>query len=1157
MSEFTQQTFLGCTIVSFTGSVGWGSQTSTLNVTLVEDKKEGQYLNNFATGYPTRFSFGEWTFDGLVNSITPKRSISGNRIIDVTLTSPTEVLKGVQIVAGGYISDIAANNIYNVYAYWENNLGYGGAETNENGILWGKVTSALNTMIGTKPITHKGYSYLIDLTSLPVIPSYYRMQQQTFSLYDFIEEICEIGGCDFFIEMYGNVIKVQTVDRTSQPALGKISQFIEEQTALGLYVSSNNIGIENEYNTTTKVVIGGPREDMFITYNETFEAEGIDFIDTNPSDDMVVQYWGLDANGNAIMQYPYQNPKGGWTYAFVIDGYPISIPGGIETRTTGQGKRTTTSVTNVSKKWRLDYRDGYPTDEDEIRAAMVSQDSWEAYLLLNDYEKSIHAGKVKKLGIGGAFRDDVVQFIEGLNQQDLSVLTPNQILKFGENKNREETIARHVWRHIKAIGETYYGKKFMVRIPYVYSKTESETGRVVTSLQPTESGYLEDENLQYGINQGYLPFEIDRLLDENGKLTAFAEAFYIAEKSGDIIHNHVNDRNFFKVSVDPDIVFLNKSTLYSPRAVINAPIFLSEGERTGFEIFGPLYDLLKTQADNNGFDGSTFVDNFFKQAGSEGYRFPREALSAPPRLVGVPLKSNINNYGPWGSTVGNGKAEVEINNSLVPWNFGGYTELDRAGNAMVSNVYSNRFTGESGSIEVAGSPSIRMGQQLILGGPYLTDINVTVDGNNGVKTTYRMNRWNTDTNKILQYNIERFKELNRLKREINKKEREKLGVAYQLEKYRPGFYGLKKALQGNTSNNVLMANTQFSEDFSSQKTNVVSSPNYNAETALLDNTFFPYKAVMSMDGLFRPFSTNPSEERLPHFEIDENTPLASSLNPFKEGTDIQLFTHGQTQKENLREDIDNEDIRALGLRAPLVLVGYGYDTTGKPVPNEDEENPTDNFAEDYLTNQTNWKAGPLDARWDHNKKCWIASSNSIKKIYIPDDILTVSGIGTLDETGEEVDIYNMTLESGVSKYGHGIPGETYILAVNAGLDMGAASDSWVPVKQEYFAKRIFFQYNSGTRSQNVYSAYDGVNPPTGILSIGGGAGITEGLLGFTYDSTNGDSGLLNYTADPIDYITVLTGAELHPTSGLVFHTKDISIPYRASDSITVDTDECI
>jgi hypothetical protein len=131
-----------------------------------------------------------------------------------------------------------------------------------------------------------------------------------------------------------------------------------------------------------------------------------------------------------------------------------------------------------------------------------------------------------------------------------------------------------------------------------------------------------------------------------------------------------------------------------------------------------------------------------------------------------------------------------------------------------------------------------------------------------------------------------------------------------------------------------------------------------------------------------------------------------TLNPFNYGNNIQGYHKGKdiADPENAG-DFDASfdysaiktgslkqkgyDPRAIGFRAPMMIVGWGYDTSGKPVPNADydadptiydaageiippEASGSDEFLPDYQWRMDKWKAGPLDVRWDREKKTWTA-----------------------------------------------------------------------------------------------------------------------------------------------------------------------------------------
>jgi len=131
-----------------------------------------------------------------------------------------------------------------------------------------------------------------------------------------------------------------------------------------------------------------------------------------------------------------------------------------------------------------------------------------------------------------------------------------------------------------------------------------------------------------------------------------------------------------------------------------------------------------------------------------------------------------------------------------------------------------------------------------------------------------------------------------------------------------------------------------------------------------------------------------------------------TLNPFNYGNNIQAYHRGKDINDPKHaEDFDNSfdystqktgdykqkgyDPRAVGFRAPMMIAGWGYDTSGRPVPNADyDSDPTiydaageiippeadgsDEFLPDYQWRMDKWKVGPLDVRWDREKKVWAA-----------------------------------------------------------------------------------------------------------------------------------------------------------------------------------------
>ena len=214
---------------------------------------------------------------------------------------------------------------------------------------------------------------------------------------------------------------------------------------------------------------------------------------------------------------------------------------------------------------------------------------------------------------------------------------------------------------------------------------------------------------------------------------------------------------------------------------------------------------------------------------------------------------------------------------------------------------------------------------------------------------------------------------------------------------------------------------------------------------------------ISLDGLFVPYSTNfavcsdfgqssdknrpndgtnlPSFERpyatldkdgevqesidiskdASHPQLGVNAPspqhvTSVSLNPFASGHHIKAVNKNSfinnpavdvdgfsEHSSNLvqAKSVSVETERPVGLRGPLVIAGWGYDTKGLPVPNmkfdaDDKDKDgaqqytpaqmrTDDkkhFIPNHLRRQDKWKVGPVDLRWDRKRKVWTGGTNT-------------------------------------------------------------------------------------------------------------------------------------------------------------------------------------
>lgn len=168
--------------------------------------------------------------------------------------------------------------------------------------------------------------------------------------------------------------------------------------------------------------------------------------------------------------------------------------------------------------------------------------------------------------------------------------------------------------------------------------------------------------------------------------------------------------------------------------------------------------------------------------------------------------------------------------------------------------------------------------------------------------------------------------------------------------------------------------------------------------------------LISLDAIFCPYTTAFTHDNLPTWINPTGAASGDitciSLNPFnpeaiytsgsvtgvlqpdvfyESGHNIQLYNSFDAVGLNTYEDLSpyNElaitrnptvtGIRAVGLKAPIVLTGPGYDTSGNPVPTGVGGS---GWHPEAFHNPSLWKSGPVDLRWDNTRGVWTGTGGS-------------------------------------------------------------------------------------------------------------------------------------------------------------------------------------
>ena len=424
--------------------------------------------------------------------------------------------------------------------------------------------------------------------------------------------------------------------------------------------------------------------------------------------------------------------------------------------------------------------------------------------------------------------------------------------------------------------------------------------------------------------------------------------------------------------------------------------------------------------------------------GSDRARTPIAGGFYHPELLSVALKSNRYFYGPWIPTFNNyiaGKVEIDPDTSLVPENFVipgfglGHVGLDYFGYAKSLPDRVGYFATENGTFTLAGVSKVAIGETLIKGGPYLTDVNISIDPEAGVQTTFSMKTWSLDFGRLKKHFMDRFKKISQasiaeLKR-IRQREQTTSDFAQTLsrrfkpaERYRS--HSSASILTGVVQPTLRRDVTDNTNVQNIMATSVSIMPVHNFVSTVGND--YANVGACSLDSLFTPFSCDPDHSgNLPRF--DEDTPeyhrhgTNKQLNPllpsgpnddehkyWSSGTNIHMVARGDVIPPDLNIKVSSNDddfhtkdpygvggrdIRGVGLRTPQITTGYGYEANGGFVPSGIEEG--DDL---YHLDTANYKVGPDLRVWDDHKKIWIGDFPVMKGL-----LLNTLNAGSIENFG--------------------------------------------------------------------------------------------------------------------------------------------------------------
>ena len=694
----------------------------------------------------------------------------------------------------------------------------------------------------------------------------------------------------------------------------------------------------------------------------------------------------------------------------------------------------------------------YPTTILEMRCALGGFDTWALYLAI------FQPNLANVLNIQGAFsltpEGNPVQSIVDLVNDSRGLAVS---LGGAYNSNHWAAVAQRLYNFVRFSAEKYYGKKFIVFLPFgIQVKIDPFT--FVTSFNDTiaDAGYYPEGGMALGLNYVNENF----FLDQTGRFVPFiqlqyanffnsigtinpgpnmpslppkvvyADCSWVDPNAGIVQWEYVpltadslspvGTQIFIKCDSPEDpspvqiggftglggvliLYVLNNIGVAQPATVMSiSNAVFAQGE----DILGSTSDLaamLNIPPVNGTATLFPITTNALRNL-LNNHSAPTKLAIVPPAIypygAAIAIESSQYVYGPWGQYSADGKLEFEQDEGLVPWEYGGYTQLNNAALAKLNTIAKGNQVLERADWTEAGLPKASLGQTIASEGPILTSVSCSIGSQ--VTTSYRMETFVNRPGAFIYENQLRLQQVGKYYQQLRRTIRQgilgQFAAANLYNASLQGFmYGTTYTLQDNSPHGVITATlvpgtgvnyvpqayTQTYQD-SLRGLNVSGDGTYNSQIA-----------CVAYESLFRPFTYDSGNQNLPIFfrtdpNYDTDSLITSSgainLNPFQKGCDITWILSGDTYN-GMKTSTGNTDwgtARALALRGPLLAQGWGYDFQGAPIPNggnliknEDDyeiPNPFNQLQQNsgffypgFGDNSIYWPTGPVDLRW--NKFC--------------------------------------------------------------------------------------------------------------------------------------------------------------------------------------------
>ncbi len=837
--------------------------------------------------------------------------------------------------------------------------------------------------------------YRIDLTEIPFSPLHYRISGPNISLMEIISQVCADAGCDYYIELIPvyiagvieKVVKVRISNRSSQPQLGKLDEFIAAKQSQAAHANGGILsytkGEELRNEATSIYLIGGKKR-----------------IPVEASVSEIQPYWGKDTDGNLISATISSNE------------YLINL----------DMRRLNGSLNTAFSNFAI-------ISEGELRAALGDLDSWKSVAIAQGgafatYLASINQSPILDFDINKkVFEGDAPPLAAWMGQPEVNSDDINMASNSAKDLDK-------VYEFVRSYAEEFYGKQFIVNVSSVCYALDAESNKYRYSHSPSTEGCWVTDGTSTVLGLTHNSSASDFFRDDQGKyqpIIAFpiAGASTIGGGGGSLIPdpsklgdgNYIANATYIWVKADIESEWIVGTPLDTSASTFSCVLKVGSPVVNNTSDTNDLMDVM------NGLDianakegvGVLGVSNVVERA---NFILSGSAAAIKPYSALVPILSNNDVYGPWGQAGLPGQVSLQTDEGFVPWEYGSDVVMASAATDKTDNTVTQMRKGERGTVAVAGFPNIPLcaelfsvdtasppdsqGTQKYVGsriysvdhcastlaymyvpmnawtgefGPNVTNVNVSV-GAGGFTTEYQFSTYTPRYGRFSKNNSERLKKIgqSRLQNMRNMRSRAALnrrGGNLNIRSKQMIENQIARSARAPKSAHHLFIGRYVGAD----RPEVNTQSAKEATLAFSSDSAYAGSAMMSLDGLIRPVSKN-GDGSLPQFINEGASDCVSSkdtsnqadppvneyarldwgqqyLDPFANagdslptnrdnaaspsGHDIEVLGRGTAAPSASWSIVEGgerkDDYRFFAMRGPIVIQQWGRDKHGKPVPN--------------------------------------------------------------------------------------------------------------------------------------------------------------------------------------------------------------------------------